>query len=98
MKYRIVGNKEAYMSCLQGYVNTTYDNLVSVLGKPNTTGDKITAEWIIKFGSGEVATIYDYKEKTTPKEEYQWHIGGHSDKVIELVGQLLNCSARNWRN
>jgi hypothetical protein len=96
MKYRIAKRNEANMTCLQGFVNTTYDHIVSVLGKPIGSGDKTTAEWIINF-NGTVATIYDYKEKSTPKQLHDWHIGGHNDKVIELVGQLLNCAARDWR-
>ena len=34
-------------TCLQGYIETTYDELVSVFGEPTTfQGDKITAEWL----------------------------------------------------
>ena len=61
---------------LQGYVTTTYAFLVEKLGKPLEGDDKVTAEWILKFEDGTVATIYDYKEYRTPKGVYDWHIGG----------------------
>lgn len=74
---------------LVGYVSTTYDHLVEVLGEPHTDYDKSTAHWNIQGKDGTVATIYDYKEYMTPKGEYLWHIGGHSDAAVPLVESLL---------
>ena len=74
---------------LVGYVSTTYDHLVDVLGEPHTDYEKSTAHWNIQGKDGTVATIYDYKEYMTPKGEYLWHIGGHSDAAIPLVESLI---------
>ena len=75
---------------LQGYVVTTFKELVNTFGAPTygeTSGDgKTTCEWCLEFSDGTVATIYDYKEDATPMGEYSWHIGGTS---IESVNRVL---------
>ena len=81
---------EVDMSCLQGYVKTTYDKLVEVFGEPHFRGgDKITCEWNLRFVDGTIATIYDYKEFSTPMEEYDWHIGGYNKYAVKRVTELL---------
>ena len=80
-------------SCLQGYCKTEYNTLVEKLGEPLTgfSGDgKVTCEWIIEFPDNTVGTIYDWKTGETPKEEYNWHIGGKGVNVVEKVGEFLN--------
>ena len=70
---------------LVGYVTTTYATLVKAFGEPYTDYDKSTAHWNIQAPDGTVATIYDYKEYTTPQGEYRWHIGGRSERALLLV-------------
>lgn len=92
MKYRVTNSyRDAGMTSLMGYVNTTYARLVEVFGQPiSGSGDgKVNSEWIIKFSNGQVATIYDYKESVTPTDDYDWHIGGNKKLVVELVAQLV---------
>jgi len=87
---------------LQGYVNTTYDDIVAAFGEPTYThGDKTNVEWNLEFviklqdAPGSfieevvVATIYDWKRPSPPMGEYDWHIGGFSTQVIECVYSLL---------
>jgi hypothetical protein len=75
---------------LQGYVNTTYADLVKLFGQPTfTDGDKTNSEWGLKFEDGTVATIYDYKMPMTPVDEYEWHIGGLSKKAVHRVCAAL---------
>jgi len=74
---------------LKGYVSTTYDKLVEVLGEPCTDFEKSTAHWNIQAPDGTVATVYDWMEYSTPKNEYEWHIGGHSERALLLVEFLL---------
>lgn len=49
---------------LAGYVNATYNQLVSVLGEPTfdyPSGDeKVQVEWVVEF-EGNLFTIYDWK-------------------------------------
>ena len=62
-------------SSLQGYIKTTYADLVEKFGKPDTIDlDKSTAEWCVEFcvdlGMGDYkfvnTTIYDWKTDSTP--------------------------------
>jgi hypothetical protein len=75
---------------LQGYVSTTYQELVDVLGEPEGDFDKSTAHWTLETPDGTVATIYDYKNYITPQDEYDWHIGGHNDRALLLVEFMLS--------
>jgi len=76
---------------LQGYIKTTYADLVHLLGKPSYRGEgeKITCEWIIKFNNGPLVTIYDYKTGKTPKDLYEWHVGGNSKNALFYINELV---------
>jgi hypothetical protein len=74
---------------LQGYVKTTYSDLVAIFGEPERGGDKTTVEWCIDFEDGTVATIYDWKEYDTPMGEYNWHVGGRSYMASVLVSEVV---------
>lgn len=79
------------MSSLMGYVETTYDELIEMLGEPTFRGgDKTTVEWAIQFEDGLVATIYDWKTGATPQGRYDWHVGGHDRKVVDRVRDILD--------
>jgi hypothetical protein len=85
-------------TCLQGYFNTTYTDLVNRLGPCNegSADGKTTAEWVLESGDGTIATIYDWKTGTTPKEDYNWHIGGKSTKALDLVQKTLGIETRKY--
>jgi hypothetical protein len=90
--YTVTNNyRDSKNTCLQGYIKITYDQLVEAFGHPlGPCGyGKISAEWIIRFSDAEVATIYDYKMGKTPKDEYEWHIGGLSKKVVARIANML---------
>ena len=81
-------------SSLQGYIKTTFADLVEKFGKPDVIDlDKSTAEWCVEFcvdlGDGDTgyvnATIYDWKTDSTPMGEYDWHIGGFNFGAVECV-------------
>jgi hypothetical protein len=78
------------LTFLQGYIETTYDELVKVFGEPTVLeGDKVTVEWILQFSDGTVATIYDWKLSETPMGVYNWHIGGRSQRAVHLVADCM---------
>ena len=86
--------KVSINTCLQGYIETTYDELVKVFGEPTVLeGDKVTVEWILQFSDGTVATIYDWKRSETPMACYPWHIGGKSQRAVELVTNCMPVTA-----
>jgi len=79
---------------LQGYLpeGTTYHQIVNVLGEPLDGGwdGKTKAQWTIEFHDGTVATIYDYKQESRPKEWVtEWHIGGNSRQAVDMVLDLF---------
>ena len=87
-----------------GYIKTDYKFLLDMLGKPTdlSRDDKSTVSWSVEFLVGTrrlekndndpekiVATIYDWKTVSTPKERYEWHIGGHSPRAERCVKHYL---------
>ena len=94
------------MSSLQGYVTTTYGQLVKTFGEPTMTDaspyEKVNAEWILEFtipfidewGEEDFkyvkATIYNWKDGYVPTEEYNWHIGGFDNEAVECVEKVLD--------
>ena len=79
----IASKGEPWGTSLQGYVKTTFAALVATMGKPHEcNGDKVTVQWCWKLENGESFTVYDWKQCSTPKGEYQWHIGGHSEAAL----------------
>lgn len=79
-------------TCLQGCIRTTFDALEKAFGEPlyPKSGDgKVICEWILEFTDESIATIYCWKVPQVPMEEYDWHIGGHSEKVVEYVKYFL---------
>jgi hypothetical protein len=82
-------NADGNGTCLQGYMEATYDQLVEVFGEPEGGGDKTTVEWCLAFEDGTVATIYDWKEYQTPMGRYNWHIGGRNNLAVARVQQAF---------
>jgi len=87
-----VSTLKANGTCLQGRIRTTFDALEKAFGEPiyPKSGDgKVICEWVLEFNDGAVATIYCWKVQEVPMGEYEWHIGGHSEKVVEYVKHFL---------
>lgn len=78
-------------SSLQGYVDASYEELVSAFGDPEIMAYeyKINHLWVISF-EGTIATIYDYKEDLETGSTERWHIGGYVAGVSDLVRQALD--------
>ena len=79
---------------LQGYIETTYQDIVRVFGEPsfgpNDLVDKVTCQWDLMFNDGTSGYIYDYKEYVqTPLGVYNWHIGRASKKIVSRVNQAF---------
>jgi len=75
---------------LVGSIETTYKNLVKMLGEPMFgDGEKVQAEWVLEFDDGTIATIYDWKESISVQRVTDWHIGGFNDEAAEHVQDLF---------
>lgn len=66
-------------------VTATPQELISALGEPTSTDidGKVQMEWNCETSSGDVFTIYDWKESRTlsPLIMYDFHIGAHNEEV-----------------
>ena len=77
-------------------VIASVDQLIQVLGEPNedsNTGfDKVNFEWEMELESGEVFTVYDWKEYRMLRtdEMIEWHIGGFNGTVTDLAAEQIN--------
>ena len=64
-------------------------DLRSILGIPryevNDGTDKVNFDWIMETESGDVFTVYDWKEyrPLDENEVIEWHVGGHSGLVTD---------------
>ena len=89
---------------LQGTINTTYDKLVSVLGKPSYTDadpyEKVACSWDLQvkyYDTGdsgddwsyEKVSIYCWKEGKIPTKLIPWHVGGNSWIAEDLANQII---------
>ena len=95
-------------TCLQGMIDISYAELLSVFGAPHTNGDgyKVDAEWVLQFNTPDgpvIATIYDYKDgknylgrrKGLPVSKIRdWHIGGAIPQAAYLVRLALLVTPR----
>lgn len=89
MNYTIQPDADANMTCLQGYVDATFDRLVAVLGEPNLGDfDKVTCEWSVTI-NGTIVTVYNWKTDLDPRYETHWHVGGHDAKAVNLLRGAL---------
>ena len=70
-------------------INCSTSTLRKVLGEPecesNDGEDKVNFEWTMETDSGDVFTVYDWKEyrSLNESEMIEWHIGGHNKSTTE---------------
>jgi len=70
-------------------IEATVEELKQILGEPeydsNDGQDKVNFEWVMETDSGDVFTVYDYKEyrRIREYEVIEWHIGGRNKDVTE---------------
>ena len=91
-----MGNAKTLGTGCVGYMpdGTTYKDLARVFGKPQSgksPDGKIQAEWTGSI-NGLPFTIYDYKSESEPKANTDWHIGGKTTLVAELVTAYFKAS------
>ena len=108
-KHNVVGTS------LQGTIQTTYDKLVEIFGKPTYTDadpyEKVACEWVMKVAMVDrpiftnmksdilhTITIYSWKLGRIPTEQYDWHIGGKTGQVVEIVESIINNHKFEKRN
>lgn len=74
---------------LVGYITATHAQLLAVLGKPNlSASDKTTCEWSFKCYDGTEVSVYDWKEADTPRDRYDWHVGGSGPAALDALRRV----------
>ena len=74
-------------------IKCTVSDLRSILGEPRYQGndgkDKVNFDWVMETESGDVFTVYDWKEyrPLDENEVIEWHVGGRSG---EVTNQAVN--------
>ena len=81
-------------------VTTTKNMLESVLGEIDYSGDyedKVQNEWNMELETGEVFTVYDWKEYRPYSNDdvIEWHIGGYNRTVTSQAKQLIEEKIKN---
>lgn len=78
-------------------ISLTVHTLRKLLGEPvyenNTGEDKVNFEWKMETRSGDVYTVYDWKQYRPIREQEitQFHIGGHNKAVTEqAMNEMLD--------
>jgi hypothetical protein len=83
--FQLTDGTSFHNTTIKGSVST----LIKVLGTPDYLGndgkDKINFEWEMETDSGDVFTVYDWKEYRSLNENeiIEWHIGGKSRSITE---------------
>lgn len=76
----------------QGTLKSTSRNEITRhFGEPDGPYSKIGDIWIIRFGGGTKATIYDYRKSNLhagDDEPVDWSIGGRSEEAVKMLDIL----------
>lgn len=101
-------NASACGTSLQGEIELNCQKLIALFGVPNESdGCKVSTEWVFESETGEVFTLYDYKETNlyddglpTVEEfralpSYSWHIGALRSDDVESFKEWLNFKVTN---
>ena len=90
--FRPAGGKQINGTSYQGHFVMPYQELVDRIGEPHVldSGDgKVQAEWYFQ-AAGHVFTIYDWKARVPLADVHDWHVGGKSARVRDLVALALD--------
>jgi hypothetical protein len=76
-------------------VQATLNQLEAILGEPsessNDGSDKTNVEWVMETETGDVFTVYDWKEYRVlwPNEVITWHIGAVTPRGAMIAQEEL---------
>lgn len=83
----------------QDKINISYSKLVDIFGEPHHEIDelRIDRKWLLQFGDGTVATIYNWKnganwqgdDRILTDNIADWCIGGRTQHAVNLVKQAI---------
>jgi hypothetical protein len=80
-------------------IRATVREMCRLLGTPkictNYGTDKINFEWVRRTDTGDVFTVYDWKEYRVLSEDdaIEWHIGSHTVDASEQAKKKIEATA-----
>lgn len=79
---------------LMGYLKCDFQSLLYAFGdhRGGSVDGKVRAEWLVDSPAGCIR-IYDYKNSKPVDELTSWHVGGHSELVLNELARLLGDEA-----
>jgi hypothetical protein len=97
MTFNRVKQSQGFGTVYQGLITIKYSELCAIFGPPDdgTDDGKVQADWTINIAEGVIATIYDYKEEIEPRQILQWHIGGKTKDVVQLIDIIVKEYRKN---
>jgi len=92
-----ISHSKVIGTSLTGYMNLTYDEIVSIFGKPNSKGDQYKVDWEWEFTLNDTPiTIYNYKtgpsygfKKVKAKDIEDWHIGSKYSYDLKILEDYI---------
>lgn len=95
-----------------GYVESSFAELVSLFGLPNSPGDnyKTSTECVLEYEKGQFAKIYDYKEtilysrsmesvdKFRRRKLYGWHIAATTVATSNALLDVINTNSNEKKS
>lgn len=105
MKGFIRSTRDPSGTSLKGEISATYSELVAILGKPQFSDEyKVSSEWTLENESGDVITLYDWKETNLYAEDlpsveefrasaikHSFHVGARNKSIaLAFIEALSN--------
>ena len=97
-------NIDASGTSLIGYLNLTYNEIVSIFGKPIKLNgyNKVEWEWVFKLNDS-ILTIYNWKDgpgytkdkKIKPKDISDWHVGGKYNYDLKILKDYILTTSKD---
>ena len=91
MNYEVLKNREAAEGDFIGNFRTTYNTIVSSLGKPVNDGWLDFMIWKVEFENGLIAQIYSFKEETNKDNMiYDWKVSGNRPEAYKQLECIVS--------
>lgn len=91
MNFRKATEAEAAKTTFEGYVNSTYAQLLDLFGEPviNDPKSRVKAEWNIVFDDKTIVSIYDYMESSMPTWPYEYRVAATHARGLKYIQQIV---------
>jgi len=91
MNFRKATAAEAAKTTFEGYVKSSYAQLVELFGEPtiNDPKSRVKGEWNVVFDDKTVVSIYDYMETSMPTWPYNYRVAATHARGLNYVQKIV---------